>query len=70
MAALMARFTAQEAEAMQSAVRNVVERTISSLQSIGMSHHDALALLMLQASLRMDASEVRRVLKVIEDGLH
>jgi len=55
-------FTNDEARALEAAVRGVVEQTLASLMSIGMSRHAALQLLLLQATIRInDEAEVRRL---------
>lgn len=63
-------FTKEEGEALNSAVREIVERAINALQAIGMTYASALQLLVIQATIRMeDTAEVKRWLRCVEDGL-
>ena len=64
-------FTEEEGNALNSVVRGVVERAIASLMVVGMTHEGALALLTVQAVIRMnDATAARHLLEsLLEDGL-
>lgn len=56
-------FSAKEVDALNEAVRGVVEQAISSLQAIGLAQQDAVALLLVQSAIRMnDTTEVRSLL--------
>ena len=52
-------------------MRGVVERAISSLEAIGLSHEGALNLLMIQAAIRMEdgVTETKRLLRSLENDL-
>ena len=59
-----------ERDALEGAVRGIIERAVAALEAIGMSHEGALALLMIQSAIRInDAAEVRRLLQSIGDML-
>jgi hypothetical protein len=62
-------FNKEEGGALDAAVRGVVERAIASLMAIGMTHEDALSLLVLQSVIRMrDMAAARRLLqRLLED---
>ena len=65
-------FSREEGYALDAAVRGVVERAISSLEAIGLSHEGALNLLMIQAAIRMEESgvtETKRLLRSLENDL-
>ena len=48
-------------------VRDIVEDAIAALEAVGMSHEDALALLMIQAGIRIeDPTNLRQSLRSIE----
>jgi hypothetical protein len=60
-------FSKEEGDALNSVVGGIVERTIASLQGVGMTHEGALSLLVIQAVIRMrDTTEARRLLKSLE----
>jgi hypothetical protein len=56
-------FSKEEGEALNSAVRGIVERAISSLQAVGMARQDALSLLVVQSSIRMDQATMRKAMQ-------
>jgi hypothetical protein len=60
-------FSQAEGEALNAVVRGIVERAVASLQVIGMTHEDALSLLVIQAVIRMqDTTGIRRWLRSLE----
>ena len=61
-------FSKQEAKAIQHVVRGIIERTIGSLQGVGMSHDGACNLLIVQGAIRLDeADPLKRLIEDYED---
>ena len=61
-------FDKQEAEAIQHVVRGVIERTIASLQGIGMTHDGACHLMIIQGAIRLsDDAELKRLVEDYQD---
>jgi hypothetical protein len=57
-------------ETVNSIVRGIVERAVSSLMVVGMAHDNACALLMIQGAVRIDdAAKVKETIKSIEMDL-
>jgi hypothetical protein len=59
-------FNERETAALESAVKGVFAQAVASLQAIGMTEQGALKLLLVQASIRLPATEVRAVLEIEE----
>jgi hypothetical protein len=57
-----------ESDAMNDCVRSLIERTVSTLQAIGMKKEDALQLLAIQAIVRMhNAEEIAKLQRFIDN---